>query len=210
LTKDVLYKDVVKEACTQYAKDTATRFIGYNTVKGSRMYGSLSNVSTEQCIEMPVTENLMVGMGVGMALDGMKPVVCFERHDFLLLGLDALVNHIDKLPHISGNQYKLPIVIRAIVGAAHPLNPGPQHTMDYSKELATMLKFTPVYIPRSFIEFKMAYDEVGKSPSGAVVIIEYRDWYDKTTEWLLSERGSKWEMPLNLKLELYKETLMQK
>lgn len=182
------YAEAVQQSCQYYAKDRV-RFIGYNTIKGSRMYGSLKNVDPAYCIEMPVAENLMAGMAVGMALRDMRPVVCFERHDFLFIGLDAIVNHIDKLPVISGHQYKLPVVIRAIVGAAQPLNPGPQHTMDYTKELRTMLKYTPVHTPLDFTEFKNCYDMVGKTPSGAIVIVEHRDWYDKTTDELQKERG---------------------
>lgn len=143
------------------------------------MYGTLKNVPDSQLIEMPVCENLMVGMAVGLALEDFLPVVCFERHDFILLGLDALVNHVDKMPHLSGDQYKLPIVIRAIVGAKEPLNPGPQHTQDYTKELESMLKYTQVYTPQTEGEFQRAWGSVGQSQSGASVIIEHRDMYER-------------------------------
>lgn len=173
------FKDVITERCESYAKDPKTRFIGYNTVFGSRMYGTLSAINKEQCIETPVAENLMMGLAMGMTLEGYKPVVCFERHDFMLLALDAMVNQMDKMPWISGDQFKFPIVVRAIVGASKPLNPGPMHTQNYRGPLTTMLKHTPVYQPIKGDEFRMAWDEVGRSESGAVVIVEHRDWYEQ-------------------------------
>jgi hypothetical protein len=62
------YKECITGLCDRYAKDNAARFIGYNTVYGSRMYGTLTNVKPELCIEAPVAENLMVGLAMGMAL----------------------------------------------------------------------------------------------------------------------------------------------
>jgi len=173
--------DYIGFKCEEYATlhTHRARFIGYNTIKGSRMYGTLENVLPCRCIETPVCENLMTGMACGMALDGMRPVVCFERHDFLLIGLDALVNHIDKMPWLSGSQYKLPVIVRAIVGSREPLNPGPQHTADYTASLALMLKHTPVVSPKTVEDYDDAWSMVGKTSSGAIVIIEYKDQYDK-------------------------------
>lgn len=175
------YKDALMAHQRAYANQhkDKVRFIGYNTAKGSRMYGTLSEYDERMCIETPICENLMVGMAVGMALEGYRPIVCFERHDFLLIGLDALVNHLDKLPNISYGQFKLPVVVRAIVGARGPLNPGVQHFQDYTAALQCMLRNTQVFKPDSDWDFKRAYSAVGNTSSGAVVIVEKRDWYDK-------------------------------
>lgn len=175
------YKEAYKRLCEAYAKDPMVRFIGYNTAYGSRMYGTLSDVAMDQCIEAPVAENLMVGLGLGMSLEGFKPVICFERHDFLLLALDALVNHMDKLPGMSGGQFKYPIIVRAIVGGKEPLNAGPQHTQNYYQELKGMMKNTPVY-DTSMMRYegiRTMWNRVGSTPSGAVVLVEYKDLYDK-------------------------------
>jgi pyruvate/2-oxoglutarate/acetoin dehydrogenase E1 component len=176
------HKELITNLCSAYGKSPYTRYIGYNTAEGSRMYGTLKGVTTAQCIESPVCENLMMGMGIGLALGGLYPVLCFERHDFMLLALDALVNHADKLPWISGDQYKLPIIVRAIVGGTHPLHPGPQHTKDYSKELGTMLEHSEVHTPRTVEEYRVAWSRVGDTPSGLVVIVEYKDLYDEKVD----------------------------
>lgn len=170
-------KELITNKCEEYAiKYPKSRFIGYNTIKGSRMYGTLEKVPHSQCIEMPVSENLMLGMAIGLAIEGYRPVVCFERHDFFLLGFDALINHLDKMPYLSGDQFKLPVIIRAIVGAKEPLDPGPQHTSDYTEALKLVLKHTPVVDKKNPA---FGWNLVGDSESGAVVIIERKDQYDE-------------------------------
>lgn len=141
------------------------------------MYGTLADVAWDQCIETPVAENLMVGLGIGLALESFLPVVCFERHDFLLSALDGLVNHLDKLPIISGGQFKLPVLVRAIVGANSPLLVGEQHKQNYCAELTSMLKYTDVVNSR-LMPIEHAFTQLGKSPSGAVVLVEYRQDYE--------------------------------
>mgnify|MGYP001609841823 CR=1 FL=1 len=173
------FKQVISECCTDYANNKDTRFIGYSVSYGSRVYGTLDRVDSGQCIETPVAENLMLGLAMGMSLEGFRPVVCFERHDFLLLGLDALVNHVDKMPWISGDAFKFPIIVRAIVGSNEPLRAGPMHTQDYTTALSSMLKYTPVLEPKTERDFVQAWNVVGHSRSGAIVIIEHRDLYNK-------------------------------
>jgi pyruvate/2-oxoglutarate/acetoin dehydrogenase E1 component len=77
-----------------------TRFIGYGLKKG-RALGTLKEVRDDQIIEMPVAENLMVGVATGLALQGYLSVVFIERMDFLLNALDQIVNHLDKIKQLS-------------------------------------------------------------------------------------------------------------
>lgn len=173
------YKELITLECEKYAKNPKARFIGYNTVFGSRMYGTLNKVDKDQCIEMPVAENLMMGLAMGMSLEGYRPVVCFERHDFMLLAMDAMLNHLDKMPWMSEGQYQFPVLIRAIVGSSRPLNPGPQHVQNYGTLLMNSLKHTKVFFMANGTQVKDAFAGVGKSDSGAVVLVEYRDSYDE-------------------------------
>ncbi len=175
----MIYQQYIKEKCESYAKNKNARYIGYNTAFGSRMYGTLNDVPASQCIECPVAENLMCGLAMGMALEGFLPVICFERHDFMLLAMDGIVNHIDKMPWMSGDQFKFPVIVRAIVGGSHPIDPGPMHSQDYTSPLRIALKHTPVYVPRTTMEFDRAWSEVGLTESGTVIIVEYKDDYNK-------------------------------
>jgi len=170
------YLTAVKQSMEKLAQDRNTVFIGYNILYGSKAYGTLSAVPAEMCIETPVAENLMAGLATGMALAGFKPVLFFERHDFILNALDCIVNHLDKLETLSHKEYSAPVIIRAIVGASEPLDPGPQHVQDFSLIFKALLTFPVIDLktPREVID---GYNEAAslKSP---VMLIERRDLYD--------------------------------
>ena len=96
---DIKFKDAVTQGMTELGDEGAI-FIGYSIIPGDAM-GTLKNVPQDQKIETPVAENLMVGLAIGMSFEGFKPVVYFERHDFMLVAADAIGNHVDKIERIS-------------------------------------------------------------------------------------------------------------
>lgn len=170
------YKEIIKKSMEEIAIDEKARFIGYNLKRGSKAYGTLTNVSESRILEMPIAENLMAGVAMGMSLEGYKPVLIFERHDFMLNALDSLVNHLDKLSLLSNDQYKAPMLIRAVVGSLSPINPGPQHCQDFSEFFKRTFHF-PVYDPKNVLELRQSLEE-GKKFEQPVMIIERRDLYD--------------------------------
>lgn len=169
------YGQAIKHSMEKLAEDSRTVFVGYNLSHGSQAYGSLSNVPKERILEMPVAENLMAGMSMGMSIEGFLPVVIFERHDFMLLALDALVNHLDKIEELSQGQYIPKAIIRAIIGSKKPINPGPQHSADFTQQFRGMLHF-PIYDPINAQEVLEAYEaaRVSQRPS---MFIERRELY---------------------------------
>jgi len=171
------YQDAIKNEMEELAKDEKVIFIGYNIKHGSKSYGTLKDVPQDRCIETPVAENLMAGLAIGLAMEGFKPVLFYERHDFTLIALDSLVNHLDKMEEMSHGEFKAPIIIRAIVGATKPLNPGPQHMQDFTELYKKLLKF-PVYDCKDLEDIKKAYEEAGKFEK-PVMIIERKDLYSK-------------------------------
>jgi len=172
------YKNAISKSMQKLAKDKKVVFIGYNTAYAHRMYGTLDKIARDRCIETPVCENLMVGMGLGMALYGYKPVVCFERHDFLLMALDAILNHMDKLPILSNKQFSFPIILRTIVGHDKPLDPGIQHTQDYT-DILLQYSHADVHMLYNADTVIEAYDKAIKS-TRPVVLVEYKKFYDAT------------------------------
>lgn len=168
------YGEAVKKSMEDLAKDARTLFIGYNLAHGSRAYGSLRDVSTKQIIETPIAENLMAGLSAGLSLVGFRPVLIFERHDFMLNALDGLINHIDKIGDLSNGQYTAPVIIRAIVGSRRPINPGPQHEQDFTEAFRKMLKM-PVYDPKNSEEVLRTYVDVSTLDT-PVMIIERRNF----------------------------------
>ena len=131
---DVLmkYKEAIRLQMVKLSKDPLVRFIGYNLAYGHKGYGTMEGVREGSIIEMPVAENLMTGVAIGLALGGMKPVLIFERHDFIWLAMDQLFNHLDKIWEMSHGEFDPIVIVRAIIGGTSPLNPGAQHSGHYT------------------------------------------------------------------------------
>lgn len=75
--------------------------------------------------DTPMSEAAIVGVGIGAAAVGLRPVVEIQFSDFSALAMDQLVNHAAKMRYMSGGQVKVPMVIRMPVGSYG--NYGPQH-----------------------------------------------------------------------------------
>jgi pyruvate/2-oxoglutarate/acetoin dehydrogenase E1 component len=173
-------KEMISNVCENLFMRNMARFIGYNTAKGSRMYGTLDGIPKEGCIESPCAESLMVGLGLGMSLDGgYLPVVCFERHEFAVFALGQLAVMGDKFASVTGG-VRTPLVVRVIKGGEKPLNPGSQHCGNYGTALMESMP-NSVFL---FAKFGLTYDSVvaalQSSRSGIVVIMEERDGYEET------------------------------
>ena len=171
------YKDALKLAMENLAKDEKVRFLGYNVKYGSRAYKTLEGIPQEQLIETPLAENLMADLTMGLSLTGFHPVVFFERHDFMLNALDAIVNHIGKLEELSYGEFKCPLIIRAAVGSTKPLYPGLQHMQDFTKVFKEIAGFDVLDIQTSSGILR-AYEEAAKF-NKPVMIIERKDLYEK-------------------------------
>jgi hypothetical protein len=146
------YKFNLTAAMTALACDPLTRFVGYGLRRGRAM-GTLASVPENQIIETPVAENLMTGVAIGLALTGLKPVVYFERADFLLNALDAIVNHLAPAARLSRGEFRPAVILRITVGNKQkPLFTGPVHTQDFHAALRQML-------PSDFDVFDLREDQ---------------------------------------------------
>jgi len=172
----VKYKDALKESMEMLAEDEKTIFVGYDVGCGVRMYGTLNNVSKSKCLETPVAENLMTDLAIGLALEGFKPVLCFQRCDFILIALDAIINHLYKIESMSQGQFKAPVIIRVVVGSKVPIDAGPQHTQDFSHIFKNVSSF-PIYEPSNAHEVITAYEKA-KNTKTSIIIIERKDLYE--------------------------------
>ena len=140
----ISYKDGMNSAMTELGEKGAI-FIGYNVRCGDAM-GTLKGVPNDQKLETPVAENLMSGLAIGMGFEGFLPVLYFERHDFMLVAMDAIGNHIDKIERISHGEFKVPVIIRAVTADAGPFYSGPTHSQDFTSLMKTLVSF-PVLDP---------------------------------------------------------------
>ena len=71
----------------------------------------------ERILDTPISEAGYTGIAVGAAIMGMRPIVDFQYSDFLFCAMDQLINQMAKLRYMSGGKLKIPIVVRAPVGA---------------------------------------------------------------------------------------------
>jgi len=150
------------------AADPRALFVGQSVeYDGAAMYASLDGVPTAQRLEMPVIEDFQMGFCIGLALKGKLPICLFPRFDFMLLAVNQLVNHLDKLP-IFGWEPK--VIIRTTVGQKVPLDAGPQHTQNYTDAFRAMLLSIPVIQVRSAAEVTWAYDFAREAPRSVLVV----------------------------------------
>lgn len=169
------YGEAVKKSMEMLAQKEEVIFLGYNISFGSKAYGTLKDIPREKKIETPVAENLMSGLAIGLSLEGFKPVLFFERHDFMLVALDSIVNHLDKIEEMSKGRFKTPVIIRASIGSTKPIDPGPQHKQDFSDAFKKMIKF-PIIEPKTPSEVLEAYRFASES-NKPVMIIERKDLF---------------------------------
>ena len=78
--------------------------------------GFLEEYGAERIKDTPIAESVMVGAGTGAAMGGMKPVVELMTINFGLLAMDQIVNHAEKIRYMSGGQFSVPLIIRAVTG----------------------------------------------------------------------------------------------
>ena len=171
------YIDIIKQSMDFLGTDNKTIFIGYNVKFGSMGNKTLTDINKNQLIETPVAENLMMGLCIGMALEGYKPIIYFERFDFILNALDSIVNHLDKFKNISNNEYNPKVIIRVVQGnKINPLYTGDTHTQDFTEALKNLVSFNVVKLTdkNKILEtYKNAYYSNMSS-----VIIEEKDLYN--------------------------------
>ena len=171
--QDISYKDAMIQSMTELGEEGAI-FIGYN-VKYGNAIGTLKNVPDDQKLETPVAENLMAGLAIGMSFEGFIPVLYYERHDFMLVAADAIVNHIDKIERISHGEFKCPVIIRAVTADAGPFYSGITHSQDFTDVFREAVSF-PVLDPTNGEQVLTAFKEA-RTSGRPLMVIERKSRY---------------------------------
>lgn len=169
------YQDRIKEAMQWLGNQPKTVFMGEGLKNAGEVYGTLSTVPLRKCLEVPICENLLVGAGIGLTMQGFKVVIVFQRMDFMLLAADAIINHLALIPSMSGGQFPLSLIIRAIIGSTNPkFDMGPQHNKDLRYIFEPYIKvITLEKGARILSEYKKAY-----ASTKPTMIVERRDLYE--------------------------------
>jgi pyruvate dehydrogenase E1 component beta subunit len=92
--------------------------------------GLLEEFGEKRVRDTPISENTIVGMGVGAAMAGLRPIVEIMTINFSLLALDQIVNCAASIRYMFGGQVTVPMVIRMPQGAGHQLGPTHSHSFE--------------------------------------------------------------------------------
>jgi pyruvate/2-oxoglutarate/acetoin dehydrogenase E1 component len=92
--------------------------------------GLLQEFGEERIRDTPLSESAFVGAGIGAAMAGLRPIVEIMTVNFSLLALDQIVNNAATIPHMSGGQFAVPLVIRMATGAGRQLAAQHSHSLE--------------------------------------------------------------------------------
>ena len=154
--REIMYRDAICEALDEeMARDESVMLIGEDVgfIGGNfkTSVGLLEKYGDLRVKDTPISEQGFVGMGVGMALTGMRPVVELMFGDFLLVAADQVINQMAKIRYMSGGQVTVPMVIRCPMGA------GRSSAAQHSQSMQAMVAHFPgikVLVPSTAQEAK--------------------------------------------------------
>ena len=171
------YIDEIKKAM-DLLHEEGYYFIGQSTRwSGTGLYNTIQHIPEDKRVELPIMEDAQTGMSIGMALEGMKVCSIYPRLDFLILALNQIVNHLDKIEKMSDGQFKPKVIIRSAIGSMRPLFPGFQHNQDHSEAIRMMCTNIDVVVLKKASEIIPTYKEALESERSSL-IIEIPDLYE--------------------------------
>jgi pyruvate dehydrogenase E1 component beta subunit len=142
--------------------------------------GLLAEFGEERVKDTPISENTIIGVAIGAAMGGLRPIAELMTVNFALLAMDQIIDHMTKIRYMFGGQVNLPMVIRAPGGG------GSQLAAQHSQSLETFFMHTPgMYVavpatpadargllksairdnnPVMFLEHELLYNSKGEVP----------------------------------------------
>jgi pyruvate/2-oxoglutarate/acetoin dehydrogenase E1 component len=157
------------------AENKKVMFIGQQTAS-ENFYNTLKDIPMDRRTEMPVAEEMQLGLSIGLSFQGYLPVSIYQRMDFLPRACDQLVNHLDLIKEASRGIFNPKVIIRTTVGTNNPFNVGIQHNKDLTEGFKALLKNIEVMPVKTVEEVKEAYKRARESEN-SVMIVEYQELY---------------------------------
>jgi pyruvate dehydrogenase E1 component beta subunit len=149
--------------------------------------GLLTEFGEERVKDTPISENTIIGVAIGAAMGGLRPVAELMTVNFALLAMDQIINHMTKIRYMFGGQVNLPMVIRAPGGG------GSQLAAQHSQSLETYFMHAPgmhVVVPATpadargllksairdnnpviFLEHELLYNMKGEVPEETELLV---------------------------------------
>ncbi|MGA1197608.1 MAG: alpha-ketoacid dehydrogenase subunit beta [Candidatus Latescibacterota bacterium] len=176
--KEMTFGEAVKEAIAEeLRRDPNVFLMGEDVGPAGTVFKVLTGLYDEfgpdRIIDTPIAEAGLVGLGVGAALTGMRPIVDVMFGDFITLAMDQIVNQAAKLCYMSGGQASVPLTIRTTLGA------GRSSAAQHSQSLHAWLAHIPglkVVIPSTPADAKGLFKSAVRD-NNPVVIYEDKMMY---------------------------------
>ena len=189
--REIQFRDAIKEAMSEeMRRDENVYLMGEEVAEYNGAYkasqGMLDEFGPKRVIDTPIAELGFTGVGVGSAINGLRPIIEFMTFNFSLVAIDQIINSAAKIMAMSAGQYSCPIVFRGPTGNAGQL--GAQHSSNFENWYAN----TPglkVVIPSNpydakgllksairdndpviFMESEVMYGDKGEVPEGEYLI----------------------------------------
>ena len=190
--RELTFGEAVREAIAEeMRRDPRVCLMGEDVAEAGTTFkvlkGLVDEFGKDRIIDTPISEAGFTGLGVGAAMAGVRPIVDIMFGDFLTLIMDQLVNQAAKIHYMSGGKWKVPMVVRATMGATR--RSAAQHSQSlhawaaHVPGLKVVVPSTPADAkgllksairddnPVVFFEDKISYTKVkGPVPVGDVVI----------------------------------------
>ncbi|MEX2513014.1 MAG: pyruvate dehydrogenase complex E1 component subunit beta [Cyclobacteriaceae bacterium] len=189
--KEIQFRDAIKEAMSEeMRRDKNVFLMGEEVAEYNGAYkasqGMLDEFGPDRVIDTPISELGFSGLGVGAAMNGLRPIIEFMTFNFSLVAMDQIINSSAKMLAMSGGQYSVPIVFRGPTGNAGQL--GATHSSNFENWFAN----TPglkVVVPSNpydakgllkasirdnnpviFMESEVMYGDKGEVPEGEYLL----------------------------------------
>jgi pyruvate/2-oxoglutarate/acetoin dehydrogenase E1 component len=171
------YKEELIKSMKWLGEKENTLFLGQATLfSGHAISSTLTEVPKEKLIELPVMEEVQMGMCTGLSLEGYVPISIYPRFNFMMLAINQLANHMDKMKEMSRGMLVPKVIIRVAVGARKPLNGGSQHTQDFTESIKHMLTDTVLVELTEPKQVSSTFEDA-YNRNGSTVVVEWGDYY---------------------------------
>jgi pyruvate/2-oxoglutarate/acetoin dehydrogenase E1 component len=171
------YGSEISRAMDYLASHEKTIFLGQSVAyPGNVIYKTLEHLPPAKKLELPVFEDTQMGMSIGLAMQGYIPISVFPRFNFLLLAVNQLVNHLDKMQVLTKGQVRPKVIIKTMVGSTIPLHPGIQHCGDFTEAFRMLLNNVEVIKLEKSEQVFPAYQKALERQDGqSTLLIEMGD-----------------------------------
>jgi pyruvate dehydrogenase E1 component beta subunit len=189
--REIQFREALREAMSEeMRRDPSVFLMGEEVAEYNGAYkvsqGMLDEFGAKRVIDTPIAELGFAGLGVGAAMNGIRPIIEFMTFNFSLVAIDQIINSAAKMLSMSGGQFNIPIVFRGPTGNAGMLSS--QHSQNFENWFANTpgLKVVVPYTPYDakgllktairdndpviFMESELMYGDKGEVPTEEYLI----------------------------------------